>query len=100
MDVKIYKMNDCDWVAAKTPEEALKWYIEVCWEGIEDDADTDIDTVHELTEEELDSLKFWDVDDPLVEENGMRTYPFREALRIMIEDQEEEPPFLFASTEY
>lgn len=28
--MKVYKMNDCDWVAAKSEEEAKVWYANEC----------------------------------------------------------------------
>lgn len=55
--IKVFQMNDCDWVAAHTIEEARAWYLNLCG-GDSDDVDDYIDEGgRELSPEEIDTMK-------------------------------------------
>ncbi|PRP68468.1 hypothetical protein BUE93_22220 [Chromobacterium amazonense] len=84
--VRVYQMDDCDWVAARSRDEAINWHYQHCAVDIED--------IHELTATELDSLQFH-VDDS----RRGPTISFRERLQQII-DNGEQVPDLFASTEF
>lgn len=89
--IKIFKLNDCDWFAARTMEEAI-----ACARAEFDYGDDSIEDPHELTDEELDTHLFQfrnDYDRPL------ESMSFRAALAKRIADGERFP-YLFASTEY
>ena len=83
--MKIFSMNDCEWMAAETLEEAKVAYLEQTGE----DEDL-LDDPGEIAESQYDKLMFRDDD-------GSRT--FRQQLDLMIARGEKFPTF-FASTEY
>ena len=88
--IKIFSMNDCDWVAARSLEEAKKYYREKHWSG--DDSDqTVFDDPHELDGSAMNRLQFSDDD------GSKRTFAAQLALLIA---QGQEFPCFFASTEY
>jgi len=88
MEIKIFQMNDCDWMAAATAEEALKEYREhYCGDELEPD-----DPLVELTVEQMAVMEYYD------EETG-ETRSFQEQLNLMILSGEVFPTF-FASTEF
>lgn len=98
--LKVYKMNDCDWMAAHTPEEAAEEYKKQC-ELTDDEieyplAECDLDKdglivdINELTEEEANLHKnFKKYGDKLY-----AWFSFRECLR-----ESDGSPYLIASTE-
>ena len=88
--IKIYYMNDYDWVAASSLKEAVKWYAE-SYELSEDEACED---PHELTEHALKGLKFY-------EDWAERNHPitFYDRLNNIVSEGRDFP-CLFASTEY
>ena len=88
MEIKIYQINDCDWVAASSLEEA---YTYACKHCDEDPDYFDKDEITELTSEDMDRLTFIGDDE--------RKLTFREELRVLIDKKEKMPTF-FASTEY
>ncbi len=91
MTIKIYQMNDCDWVAAENLQDAKK----ALSECIGDDADELVEDPFELSDEQMNKLKF--VDDLYDRENSdERT--FKEQLEIMITNGEKFP-CMFASSE-
>jgi hypothetical protein len=94
--VHIYQLNDCDWVAANTMEQGIAWYLEL----VGGTREHDIENPRELSDVELDTQTFRDVDGKYGPENGR--YTFREGLRLMLSSisERERPPFLFCSTEY
>jgi hypothetical protein len=85
-------MNDCDWFVGESFAECKAEYLKnYC-----DDPDSVDDDAHELTDYEMDTLKFSDRSDDGQDET-MRT--FREQL--MIEEEiGGDFPRLFATTEY
>ena len=97
-EIKIFAMNDCDWYAAESVEDALKamaevWSYKTTPEGITAmQQDFSADHPEELHDKELDLLNYRDED-----EISVRT--FREQLAQMIADGQKFPCF-FASTEY
>lgn len=88
--IKIFRLNDYDWVAAKTLEEAI-----ACYKKAYGECDDCIDDPWELGDEELDRVQFnWtDDNDRFVEKMS-----FRAALTKMIENGDSFPCH-FASTE-
>lgn len=88
--MKIFKVNDCDWFAAETLEEALECARREC--GYDDDSFED---PYELDDEELDRLQYQFTDDY---DKPLQTMSFRAALAKRIADGEKFP-YMFASTE-
>lgn len=89
MSIKIFKLNDCDWYAANTLEEAIAQCAEdtgIPKEEVADDA-------YEVGDHHLDELIFKDEDRPDEE------ITFRQELQRMI-DAGTKFPAMFASTEY
>ena len=91
--MKIFKMNDCDWVAAKTLEEAKLCLAKQMANGVVDEKFEEefLDCPYELSEEDTERLKF-------VDENGKTTRSFKIELLRRINGGEEFPQH-FASTE-
>lgn len=116
--MKIFKMNDSDWVAAENLESAIQCMADQFSEGevTEMFKDEFIDNPHELTDEAMDTLKLTDEDaqqeaceDQPTDKTGdewkerqekyLATCPtFRQALQKMIDDGDEFPTH-FASAE-
>ena len=84
--LKIYKMNEFDWWADYSEEEAIKNYLS---EMLLDE--DEIDEVEEVTGGDLDKLLF-------AKDVEGENITFRERLEFLNEDRNE--PQLFASTEY
>ena len=89
--VHIYKMNDYDWVAAKSMEEARTFYKDMT--GLSDEEA--FDGEYELDDEELDRLQFTETDDF---DKPTGKCSFREHLAHELTGGEV-APFFFASTE-
>lgn len=89
--MKIYRMNDCDWWVGESLDACKADYIEECGdpESVED--------ARELTDEELDRLKFTDTDEDEVPIGEKRS--FREQLAREVA-QGGTFPRMFASTEF
>jgi hypothetical protein len=89
--IKVFSMNDCDWMAGETLEackaEYIKNYGGDAWEDENEDQFAD---ARELTPWDMQHYKFTD------DNGGERT--FQEQLEKMISDGDEFPAF-FASTE-
>ena len=85
--MKVFAMNDCDWMAADTLDEAKALYLKEYGEEVDEDA-------RPLTDAEMDSLVFVETDS-LPE----RRCTFREELERRVASGQEFPQF-FASTEY
>jgi len=86
--MKVFNMNDCDWFMARSLEEAIYEYKKYLKSQDMDDEPEYWEDAVELTEEEMDRLKYRDEDLP-------EAVTFREALAM----RGSEPEF-FASTEY
>ena len=91
--MKIFSMNDCDWMAAETLEEATAVYLRDFGGGL--DADEALDQPHEVSEAGMDRLRFHDDDAETPED--YRT--FRQELQVRMARGDKFPCF-FASTEY
>lgn len=94
-EIKIFAMNDCDWMAAETLEQAIQEY-KANFSGDGFGAFDEKDSPRELTSEEMDRLMFRETgsdDEPLDKKS------FRTKLEEMIADGEKFPAF-FASTEF
>lgn len=86
--IKIYAMNDCDWVVARSREEAITFY-----RTFSEDAE-DWEDAEELSSKALDKLKY-----AIGESLRGPTISFRARLQQIV-DGGEEVPDLFASTEF
>ena len=88
-EVKIFAMNDCDWMAGYDLESVTLAYAKLF------DCSGEVDDPHELTAEEMDRFRFDDGDT-----EDMDEWPtFTEALAKLVADGQKFPCF-FASTEY
>lgn len=87
MKVKVFALNDYDWWAAETLEEAKAAYLNET--GMKE-ADEPFDDPHELDEVAMNHFRFR-------EEDGT-TRTFREQLEKMVSNGQDFPAF-FASTE-
>jgi hypothetical protein len=86
-DIKVFQINDCDWVAAQSMDEAKSFYL------TQMNPDEDFSDSCELTPEDMDRVRFHDEDKP------DEVVSFRQQLDAMIAAGEIFPQF-FASTEY
>jgi hypothetical protein len=110
--MKVFKMNDCDWVAANSAEEAIKWYMKEFGVGRDEIYD-------ELEEESLDReiwdyyngkdrnvvLKMFQTNGDEIVYNDMQ-FRFNDGLQVLtsfkkiIGNSIETVPYIIASTEY
>lgn len=93
LPMRVFRMNDCDWWMARSLDEAKADYISQTG-STEDELCPD---ARELTEEELDRLRFTDTDE--YERPIGKTCSFRKELQRRI-DAGVTRPGMFASTEY
>lgn len=93
--MKIYALNDCDWWIGESLEACIADYRT----NYTSDPDSVDDDAHELTDEELDTLKFVVVDEDEDENPTREKRSFREQLAIEIAEGGVFPR-MFASTEY
>lgn len=96
--INVYSMNDCDWYAGETLDDAIRSYFGMM--GEKDTPENREEYLHDptvLSEEDMEHYTFHDLDgtwgDPKTE------YTFRQALDRMIADGVTFPNF-FASTEF
>lgn len=89
MNMKIFRMNDCDWCAGEDLESVVEFYMDF----VDLDKDEACDQPCELTELDMDRLIFT----PDSKDEDLRT--FREELKRLI-DKGEKFPMFFASTEF
>jgi len=90
----VYQMNDCDWMAARHPAEALQAYAETLGYNTIEDLVRDGMVDNEIVECSLDTEMHEDLSD---RDLGMTTY------RAVIEERlarGNTDPFFIASTEY
>ena len=103
--MNIYQMNDCDWYAAETLDEAKLCMAKMVANGEVTPAFEKefLDNPRWIDDAEMDSLKFCEEYDERTdyanELDYRRKVSFREKLRQMIDAGEKFPTF-FASTEY
>ena len=89
--IKVFEMNDCDWVAAAALEEAIQSYAPP--DLVEDELLNPVSGARELSTEELDTLNF-------IQNGGEGpSISFREELTNRVLAGQRFPQF-FASTEY
>lgn len=86
---KVFQLNECDWIVARTMGEAQEELLANYSETIDDNA-------HELTDEEMDVLTIRDCDEN--ERPTGEILTFRESLARMVADGLKAPT-LFCSTE-
>lgn len=94
--MKIFKLNDCDWWAGEDLEQTIATAMHDMNIPREDVID---DYMHELTDEELDRLRFVDDSYNYDEDDPKHSRSFREQLALMVE-RGDSFPCLFASTEF
>jgi len=93
--VKIFKLNSCDWYAAKDMESAIQQIMHDMGNTREDCVDS---SAHELTDDEMDRLQFLDDRENYeAAEDGLRSA--REQLALMIK-RGDSFPCLFATMEF
>ena len=91
--MKIIEMNDCDWWIGESLESCVNDYLENV-----DDSPEYTEDARELTDEELDRLKFSICDEETERPTGEKR-TFREQMAIEIAEGGVFPR-MFASTEY
>ncbi|AVG17803.1 hypothetical protein CFN79_19085 [Chromobacterium vaccinii] len=84
--VRIFEMNDCDWVAARSKEDAIQFYGEIA-------VPEDFENVQELSAQQLDTEQFH-----IGQTRYSPTISFRQRLQQLV-DAGEPVPQLFATTE-
>lgn len=83
--VRVYEMNDCDWVVARSEQEAQAYYKDLNGED---------DSPRALTARELDSLQYH-----IGDSRSSPTISFRQRLQQLV-GAGESVPQLFATTEF
>jgi len=102
---KVFEMNDCDWVASKSEEEAKKWYDqfiprEEIKEYFEGEVSLDkqiVISVSELTESELDKA-IEILGEMIPQDEDSFNVSLNDWLKVMLPKQNDET-FIIASTE-
>lgn len=97
--IRVFRLNDCDWFAGEDLESCIKGFF-ADYLGETDtpkNREEYLDEPNELSDEELDRLKFTDIEGEWGKQG--QQYTFRKALENMIKG-EVEFPVLFASTEF
>lgn len=89
--IKIFQLNDSDWFAAETLEQAID-----CAKREFDYSDEQIEDPFELDEADLDRLLFTQTDE---QDRKIATVSFRAELQRRI-DAGDEFPYMFATSEY
>jgi hypothetical protein len=102
--IKIFEINDSEWVAAKDQLDAAIGYAETMSDSVENVlADGRIDREdgcpRELSASEMRSLKYHDEDDDGYGKPGYKPRSFREQLKLEISRGAKFPAY-FASTEF
>ncbi|WP_406850083.1 hypothetical protein [Chromobacterium phragmitis] len=85
--IRIFEMNECDWVAARSKEAAIQFYGEIAMPE-------DFENVQELSAQQLDTKQFH-----IGPTRYSPTISFRQRLQQLV-DAGASAPQLFASTEY
>ncbi|KMN48745.1 hypothetical protein VL04_17385 [Chromobacterium violaceum] len=83
--VRVYEMNDCDWVVARSEQEAQAYYKDLNGED---------DSPRALTARELEELQYH-----IGDSRSNPTITFRQRLQRLV-DAGEPVPQLFATTEF
>ncbi len=99
--IKIFQLNDCEWMAGEDLESVIQDYFK---NYISEEVRPEIREVflyeaEELSDEDMDRLKYHDIEGDLAGDGVKKIYTFREALNKMLE-KGDKAPFYFASTEY
>lgn len=92
--VKVYRMNDCDWMAAANMDEAKAAYLQDFAGGLT--AEEAFEGVYELTDFDLSRMKYTRTED---DGEPIGKITFRQELDLMIVSGTKFPNF-FASTEF
>jgi hypothetical protein len=88
--MKVFYMNDCDWMAGESLESCKTEYLRMCSGGKKDDPDA-FDDPYELTPEQMRKMKF--------NRDTGEVVTFQEQLNLLVKSGAKFPLF-FASTEY
>lgn len=96
--MRVFKVNDCDWVAAKSFDEASEWYIkeygaedDECWLEYESSLDDKVWVgIDDLSEEELRMTQ--------TIKDGFAHKTYKWVMEHIY--QNKQTPYLIASTEY
>lgn len=97
--IKVYRLNDCDWFAGPSLESCVQCYLRdyIHTPDSLQNRDEYIDDEEELSDEQMERLKFTDTEGEWGEKN--KEYTFQSALEQMIQRGVVFPAF-FASTEF
>ena len=101
--IKIFQINDEEWVAAKDQVDALIGYAEACCETIDETlsegrVERESGCPRELSRSEMRSLRFRDEDDEDFGKPGYKPRSFRQQLNLEISRGAKFPAY-FATTE-
>lgn len=94
--IRVWRMNDCDWVVARTKTQAVDYYLQFTGASR-----TEIlaDDPRPLTKRELELLTFFTEEYEEGDDGALKRHSFATELRLVIERGEPVPTF-FASTEF
>jgi hypothetical protein len=101
--IKVFRINDCDWLAGEDFESALVWYMGETGLTREEALDG---SEHELTPKEMEALKYFIDDEDELCAHGVdpsKVTCLKISFQAELEHMEESKqtfPCLFASTEY
>jgi len=87
--MKVFRINDYEWYAAETMEQAIDCCVKLCGVGREEAYDESI--AHELTKDEMEKYTYQ-------EDDGV-TRTFAQEIQLMI-DSDVEFPCFFAGTDF
>ena len=90
--MKVFAMNDCDWMAGESLESVTELYLKEYAGGLP--KDEACDNPHEVTEHQMDRLRFHDD-----AESPDDYQTFQQRLNFMVRRGDKFPCF-FATTEY
>ena len=91
--MKVFAMNDRDWMAGESLESVTELYLKEYADGLP--KDEALDNPHELTEHQMDRFRFHDDDAEFYDD----CQTFQQRLNFMVRRGDKFPCF-FASTEY
>lgn len=95
--VKVYRINDYEWIAARSLEEGLAWYLGDTGLAADEAFDSSFRPTA-LTNEEMAKMVFVDSEGDFGKEGA--TYSFKEALDLSVKRRQNQEPFSFAGTEW
>lgn len=95
--MKVYKINDYEWISARSLEEGLAWYLSDTGLSPDEAFDSSFRPTA-LDEEAMSKMTFVDGEGDFGKEGA--TYSFKEALDLSVDQRRNQEPFSFAGTEW